>query len=160
MDDQIKQVVEEVNRLRQELAQQQAAADDARGRHTAELAAVRSQLNASGAQSQAADTVTNVPTVDRAGLNKIENFTGDQVKFKNWSFVFKAYMGASNSRYTDVFERIEASSVQLINATMTAEEREMSSKLYYVLTLTCKGGAMDKICNAGQGDRGMAAVHP
>jgi hypothetical protein len=87
--------------------------------------------------------------VDTRVIGKPEQYSGDPMKFADWSFKMRAYLGAVDQRYQTELQTTESSSVAMLNATMTQEQVGLSTQLYYILVMTTSGPALDKCHNAG-----------
>ena len=95
---------------------------------------------------------TEQRVIDTRMIGKPECFYGERDKFKDWSFLFKAYMSAVNPTYLDAFTRIEQSPVPMVNAVLSPRSVDLSSQLYFILVMMSRGKALDKISTVDAGD--------
>ena len=93
-----------------------------------------------------------LPLVDTRGLGKPEVFKGDPATFNDWVFILRSYMGAMDRRYQALLQKAESSEIQLWNRLLTEEEQGLSTQLYYVLVMLCRGRALDKLHNCGDNE--------
>ena len=91
-------------------------------------------------------------TIDTRQIGKPDQFQSDPAEYSDWSFVFKAYMSCISTNYIGLFERIEASRIPMPNRLLDANDKALSSQLYYFLAILVKGRALDIIQNSGPGD--------
>ena len=87
--------------------------------------------------------------VDTRILGKPDQFAGDGMKYPDWSFKLKSYMGAVDVRYQALMLSCENSTVPVLNAIMSGEEAQLSTQLFYVLVMLTSGSALDKCHNCG-----------
>ena len=110
----------------------------------AEVAALRDDKAAGPVAKQRATKL-----LDTRVLGKPQAFDGDTARYSDWSFVLKSYMSAVDPAYTEAFREIEASEVSMVNATLSADDVDLSTQLYYVLVMLTSGPALTKVYNAG-----------
>ena len=87
--------------------------------------------------------------VDTRVIGKPDQFDGDPMKYADWSFKLRSYLGAVDQRYQDELTKTEASSTPRLNANLGSEESALSTQMYYILVMTTAGAALDKCHNAG-----------
>ena len=87
--------------------------------------------------------------MDTRVIGKPDQHAGEAVRFGDWSFKMRAYLGAVDQRYQQELLETEASPVARLNATMSPETAKLSTQLYYILVMTTSGPALDKCHNAG-----------
>ena len=88
-------------------------------------------------------TPTMSSLVDTRLIGKPAVFSGTQEPWTDWSFVFKAYCSALSTRLVALMEAAQGQS-DLIMPTDPADQA-ISSQLYYVLALSCKDRALEKL---------------
>ena len=71
------------------------------------------------------------------------------MKYADWSFKLRSYLGAVDQRYQEELTKTEASSTPRLNANLGSEESALSTQMYYILVMTTAGAALDKCHNAG-----------
>ena len=92
------------------------------------------------------------PGIDTRSLGKPEIFEGKMEKWKDWYIVVKSYISAIDHNAGPLMNRAETSSLPILNVNLDAATRAISTQLYYVLTMTCRGVALDRVVNAGSGE--------
>ena len=81
---------------------------------------------------------------------KPDQFDGDPMKFADWSFKLRSFLGAvDDQRYQQELTTTETSSTPRLNATLGSEESALSTQMYHILVMTTAGAALDKCHNAG-----------
>ena len=85
--------------------------------------------------------------VDTRVIGKPDQFDGDPMKYANWSFKLRSYLGAVDPRYQQESTTTETSSTPRLNATLGSEESALS-QMYYILVMTTVGAALEKCHNA------------
>ena len=65
--------------------------------------------------------------VDTRVIGKPDQFDGDPMKYADWSFKLRSYLGAVDQRYQQELTTTEASSTPRHNATLGSEESALSS---------------------------------
>ena len=141
---QIQSQNQELTRLQTQLASQQP---------------VPSSPQAAGPSSPMSPlTGTLMPLVDTRTLGKPDTFSGDATKYKDWSIITSAYLGAVDYRFPELLEKIESSSdsTTFYNLSLTSTEKALSTQLYYILAMICRDRALDLIVNSGNGEGFMA----
>ena len=81
--------------------------------------------------------------VDTRLIGKPAVFAGTQDTWTDWSFVFKAYCSALSTRLVALMEAAQGQPA-LIMPTDPADQA-ISAQLYYVLALSCKERALEKL---------------
>ena len=64
----------------------------------------------------------------------------------------RSYMSAMNANAAEYMRHSEQATTPMLNATLPHEQARFSTQLFYVLVMTCKSQALDKVVNAGQGE--------
>ena len=90
--------------------------------------------------------------VDTLMTGKPDQFDKDPMKYADWSFKLRSYLGAADQRYQQELTTTETSSIPRLNSTLGSEESALSTQMYYILVMTTAGGALDKCRNAGVND--------
>lgn len=90
--------------------------------------------------------------VDTRVLGKPETFKGEPSKYRDWIFILKSYLGAIDSRFPELLENVEGSDVAMYNATLTQQEVDLSSQLYYILVMLLRDRPLDRMHNVGIGE--------
>ena len=93
--------------------------------------------------------------VDTRVIGKPDQFDRDPMKYADWSFKLRSYLGDADQRYQQKLTTTETSS------TPRLKESELSTQMYYILLMTTAGAALDKCDNAGVNEEFEAweAVH-
>ena len=91
-----------------------------------------------------------VGVVDTRLIGKPDQFDGDPMKYADWSFKVRSYLGAVDQRYQQELTTTEASSTPRLNATLDSEGSALSTQMYYILVMTTAEAALD---NAGVSER-------
>ena len=87
--------------------------------------------------------------VDTQVIGKPDQFDGDPMKYADWSFKLKSYLGAVDQRYQEELTKTGSSSTPRLKANLGSEESSLSTQMYYILVMTTAGAALDKCHNAG-----------
>ena len=87
--------------------------------------------------------------VDTRVIGKPHQFDGDPMKYADWSFKLRSYLGAVDQRYQEELTKTEASSTPRLNANLGSEESALSAQMCYILVMTIAGAALDKCHYAG-----------
>ena len=91
--------------------------------------------------------------VDTRVIGKTDQFDRDPMKYADWSFKLRSYLGAVDQRYQQEYQqelpKTEASPTPRLNATLGSEESAFSTQMYYILVMTTSEAALDKCHNAG-----------
>ena len=90
--------------------------------------------------------------VDTRVLGKPETFKGEPSKYRDWIFILKSYLGAIDSRFPELLEKVEGSDVAMYNATLTQDEVDLSSQLYYILVMLLRDRPLDRMHDVGIGE--------
>ena len=82
------------------------------------------------------------------------------MKYADWSFKLRSYLGAVDQRYQEDLTKTESSSTPRLNANLGSEESALSTLMYYILVMTTAGAALDKVsqCRRERRVRGLEAV--
>ena len=102
--------------------------------------------------------------VDTKAIGELPTFSGDvdvngqpeDMLWSHWSFVFRSYFGAFDPTAIGLLQLVETSvedPVVVDNTGMTDVERRLSVQLFYVLSLTCRGKALQVIRRVPEGFR-------
>ena len=87
--------------------------------------------------------------VETRVIGKPHQFDGDPMKYAEWSFKLRSYLGAVDQRYQQELTTAVTSSTPRLNATLGSEESALSTQMYCILVMTTAGAALDKCHNAG-----------
>ena len=87
--------------------------------------------------------------VDTRVIGKPDQIDGDPMKYTDWSFKLRSYLGAVDQQYQQELTTTETSSTPRLNATLGSEESALSTQMYNILVMTTAGAALDKYHNAG-----------
>jgi len=118
------------------------------------LQELRAQLATASSSSAARDPLSEAARIiDTRVIGKPDLWHGEKEKFPDWSFTFKGLMVAIDSRYQEIFERVENSVEPLNNNDLDGVNRHLSTQLYYILVVLSRDKAQDKIrkITAGEG---------
>ena len=98
--------------------------------------------------------------VDTRVIGKPDQFDGDPMKYADWSFKLRSYLGAVDQRYQEELMKTESSSTPRLNSNLGSEESALSTQMYDILVMTTAGAAFDKCHNAGvnEGFEGLETV--
>ena len=97
--------------------------------------------------AQQEQSMSNTPrqrvqaVVDTRVIGKQDHFDVDPMKYADWSFKLRSYLGAVDQRYQEELTKTEA-------ANLGSEESALSTQMYYILVMTTSGAALDKCHNA------------
>ena len=97
--------------------------------------------------------------VDTRVIGKPDQSDGDPVKYVDWSFKLRSYLGAVDQEYQQELTTTETSSTPRLHATLGSEESALSTQMYYILVMTTAGAALDKCHNAGANEGFEAWKH-
>ena len=111
----------------------------------AELVAMRAERAAPPPQP------AEPPAIDTRMLGKPEHFDG-QKGWKDWAVVMRSYLTAVNMNAPAWLAEAEQTDTALGNATLGTEKARFSAQLYYVLVMTCRQQALNRVVNAGSGE--------
>jgi hypothetical protein len=129
--------------LRNELVNAQQVAEDARQ----QSAALATQLAASTSAPS-----SNARSFDSRQFGKPETFDGSK-GWREWSIVMRAYIGTLDPTANRWLKWAEEHETPLLCLThLNAEQTAFSTRLYYALIMTCRGPAMNRVTNAGDGE--------
>ena len=90
--------------------------------------------------------------IDTRNLGKPEIFNGEAAKWRDWSLVLRSYISAVDHNAVALMNRAEVSPNPVLNLTLDAAAAAISAQLYYVLVMTCRGTALDRVVNAGHSE--------
>ncbi len=82
--------------------------------------------------------------VDARLLRSPEGFAGDPQKFPDWRSMLTCYLGAIDERYRSLIAATEQATTPILNAGLSGDGAQLSTQLYYVLTVLNSGEALDK----------------
>ena len=74
--------------------------------------------------------------VDTRVIGKPDQFDEDPMKYADWSFKLRSYLGAVDQRYQQELTTTEASSTARLNATLDSEGSALSTQMYHILVMT------------------------
>ena len=131
-----------------------------------QLASVRQSADASAQvaanAANMAATATAVPGegssrfseqgVDTRILGKPDSFDGTAQKWRDWSVVVRGYAGVVVADLSVLMEQAEQSTAGVFVASMTPGQAKASKQLYFILLMLCRGQALDRVINSGQGE--------
>ena len=87
--------------------------------------------------------------VDTRVIGKPDQFDEDPMKYADWSFKLRSYLGAVDQRYQQELTTTEASSTARLNATLESEGSALCTQMYCILVMTTAGAALDTCHNDG-----------
>eukprot|EP00929_Paragymnodinium_shiwhaense_P111971 TRINITY_DN8021_c0_g1_i4.p1 TRINITY_DN8021_c0_g1~~TRINITY_DN8021_c0_g1_i4.p1 ORF type:complete len:1618 (+),score=271.11 TRINITY_DN8021_c0_g1_i4:701-5554(+) len=145
----MEQVVEQLRQQLEGLNSRLTTVEGERNTLTAEVQDLRARAVV---PAVSAPTPVAQSLIETQVLGKPGSFDGDVTKLPDWSFKFRSYMCAVDSRYTEMFEHVETSLVPTLNAVLEEKDVRMSTQLYHVLVMLCSGAALDKVHNVGQSE--------
>ena len=90
--------------------------------------------------------------IDTRNLGKPETFDGEAAKWRDWSLVLRSCISAVDHNAVALMNRAEASANPVLNLTLDAAAAAISAEFYYVLLMTCRGTALDRVVNAGSSE--------
>ena len=93
--------------------------------------------------------------IDARQLGRPDKFDSTDVKFKDWSIVFRSYASLANADIAAVMKSAELGE-PVRNADLSDERRQASVELYHLLLNLCTGAAFSKVVNSGEGEGGLA----
>jgi hypothetical protein len=137
-EDIVKAILEIRTRLDVSEASLQATRDD-----NVRLNSLLAQATSNGGSQAPPPPPTMNSLVDTRLIGKPAVFAGTQESWMDWSFVFKAYCSALSTRLVALMEAAQGQSA-LIVPTDPADQA-ISAQLYYVLALSCKDRALEKL---------------
>ena len=68
--------------------------------------------------------------VDTRVIGKPDQFDGDPIKYADWSFKLRSFLGAVDQRYQQELTTTEASSTPRLNATLSSDESALKRTAY------------------------------
>ena len=93
--------------------------------------------------------------VDTRLLGRPDIYHGDATKWRDWKLVFTAFCGAVNTRMEELMTEVATDSVRKTNEERSAEDRQISIQLSFMLSLLLRGQALDKIRNSVEPRNGL-----
>ena len=136
------------------IAPLEAALTEARG-NLMRIAPLEAALGEARARvaSLEGNRVDAASIVDKKLLSKPFPFDGDQKSWRDWSFVFKAYIAATSASLKAAMDAVATSDAPINNSNLTNDEAKLSIDLYYTLVLMAKDRALPKLqsCPENQG---------
>jgi len=127
----------------------------------AEAAAANSAAANAGAAAQAEATAAAAATVggkggqpqhlDLRALRSLDGFDGTQKAWRDWSLVVRNYAALVDPCLPPLMQAAEAGTADVMNSLMDPANAAASEKLYFLLIVSCKGQALDRLVNAGNG---------
>ncbi len=99
--------------------------------------------------------------VDTRILGKPAPFTGKDAAWKEWEFVFRAFLVTLDEAYRNELAQARMVQEEIVNETLSGPAQARSVQLYYMLCLQCKGPALE-LCRAvteGQGYECWRKLH-
>ena len=94
-------------------------------------------------------------TVDTRVLGKPSNFDGSPGSWKDWSFTRVGYCGAVSERLETLMREWSRKETGGLHADLDPEDRKWSLQLGYMLILSCKDKAIDRIRNFPDPQHGL-----
>ena len=92
------------------------------------------------------------PIVDTRLMGKPRNFSGKEEDWAQWAMTTRAYAGAVSARLLLLMDQCEIQDSPS-NVSLTEDsDRELSTQLYYIITMLLEGKAADKVPLAGRGE--------
>ena len=87
------------------------------------------------ARTESAEHVEHAKTaragvVDTRVIGKPDQFDGDPMKYADWSFKLRSYLGAVDQRYQQELTTTETSSTPRLNANLGSEENALSTQFW------------------------------
>jgi len=139
------------------------AADQRQARERTEfeqrMQELRAQLATASSSSGAAGTAAATDPlreaariIDTRVIGRPDLWHGEKEKYPDWSFVFKGFMVAIDSRYQEIFERVENADAPVSNRDLDPANRHLSTQLYYILVMLSRDKAQDKIKKIAAGE--------
>ena len=93
------------------------------------------------------------PVVDTKLIGRPPQGVENEASWPAWSSVTTAYIQAIDGRYSDLLKRAADLSQDFENSSLTAEEQQLSTQLFFILLMLCtKGRTVNKSLLAGQGE--------
>ena len=89
--------------------------------------------------------------VDTRLLSKPKDFGGQDSHWKDWSFIFEAYVGAISETFLSEVQADANPEETIYNELPTEESRKISMQLYFLLALLCKVKALDVVKEVPRG---------
>ena len=139
------QVVQAIADLQTRLAAAEAAAQQARDETTRLQTQFATALPAGGqpAPPQQPQYGAQSSLIDTRLIGKPGIFSGTQESWADWAFVFKAYCAALNPRLITLLNAAQSEQTQVFPKDDT--DISLSAQLYYVLCLSVKDRALEKL---------------
>ena len=91
--------------------------------------------------------------IDTRLIGKPKPFSGKEAEWQGWSLILRAYAGAVSTRLLQLMEETELHPEEDCSnaAFLSGEDRDLSSQLYFILTMLCEGRAQDKVALVARG---------
>ena len=93
--------------------------------------------------------------VDTRLLGRPDIYQGDASKWRDWKLVFTAFCGTVNTRMEEPMSEVSTESTRKPNDERSAEDRQISIQLSFMLSLLLRGQALDKIRNSVEPRNGL-----
>ena len=142
MEAQVAELVQEMMRLRQRVADQEIflqQAQQAKGKGKGGPPLAR--------QDDRGDKL------DMKTLKGLDSFDGSEKAWRDWKVVTKSYASVVDPVLAGLMARAESGQEEVKNEDLLEEGEEAASvKLYMLLLHSCKGPALDKVVNSGQNE--------
>ena len=113
---------------------------------------------ASGSSAAQTQPFQMMNLIDTRVLGKPSSFSGDdedpKMPWASWSFVARAYFAALDGRMSDMLAKASAlseSPTTIDNVSLAADEKQLSTTLYYALCLMCKDSALGIVKTVPEG---------
>ena len=95
--------------------------------------------------------------MDAKALRGVDSFDGSQKAWRDWNVVTKNYATLLDKRMSAIMREAELGAQSVANSNMVDDDTRLASqKLFYLLVTSCRGPALDRIVNAGQGEGALA----
>ena len=119
----------------------------------AEISVTVAELNARRAPSS--PTTPQQGYVDTRVLGKPSIFTGKPEQWRDWSFNFKSYCAAVNDAITNAMDEYGKLTEGVLRVALEEDMKKITVQLSYMLILSCKDAATEKIRNSGDPQHGL-----
>ena len=112
---------------------------------------LRGALDEQRAAAAARPAPQQQQVVDTRLMGKPKNFSGREEDWHHWAVTMRAYSGAISERLLFLMDEAETAE-NVANAALESErDKELSTQLYYILTMLLEGKAADKVTLVGRG---------
>ena len=140
------QMVQEIQKLTTAVTDQQAVIN----RLQTEAAAAAAS-SSSGSKPAAKAHSKDWPKI----LKDLEKYgeSDGKLSFVEWAYLFRQHVGR-DPQYRVLLASSEAATTmsECLNANLNAEHKDLSSELFYILTLKVRGASLDLVVNMGEGE--------